>query len=126
VTYQNGEANGRWEGRERFPFDVIRQDGFENILTRLVSPGFALPSSLCGTSFLRHTESLHAKNANISADVRDVFVDSFANTVFDATLGFERLQPLVLSLFGYSAKPKDAFFVRDRSGAHEGKDARAS
>src|SRR5580704_18078384 len=46
VTYQNGEADRRWEGRERFPFDVIRQDEFECILTRLVSPGFALQSSL--------------------------------------------------------------------------------
>jgi hypothetical protein len=66
-------------------------------------------------------ESLHAKNANISADVRDFFVDSFANTVFDATLGFERLRPLVLSLFGYSGKPKDAFFVRDRGSGTKGK-----
>lgn len=78
LTYDDGQADGRWECRERFPIDVIRQDGFENFLSRVVRPGLILLSILCGIGFLRHTNLLNAKNVKhhrgFSRHVRQVWL----------------------------------------------------
>src|SRR5271154_3962547 len=62
LPYEYGEPDGRWERRERFPIDIVGQDGFENLLPELVRPGFALLSALRGAGFLRHTNLRHAEN----------------------------------------------------------------
>jgi hypothetical protein len=62
LTDDDGEPDGRWERRERFPIDIFGQNGFENLLPELVWPDFALLSSLYGAGFLRHTNLLSAEN----------------------------------------------------------------
>jgi hypothetical protein len=52
------QPNGRWERRERFPIDIFRQDGFENLLPELMGPDFALLSTLYCAGFFRHTNLL--------------------------------------------------------------------
>jgi len=36
MTDEDREENSRWKGLERMPADVVRQDRFETVLTRLV------------------------------------------------------------------------------------------
>src|ERR1700749_1550917 len=36
LAYYDGQADGGRECRERLPINIVRQDGFENVLTRLV------------------------------------------------------------------------------------------
>jgi hypothetical protein len=55
LTHDDGQSDGRWERRERFPIDIFGQDGFENLLPELVRLDFALLSTLYGAGFLRHT-----------------------------------------------------------------------
>ena len=62
LTHDDGEPGGRWERRERLPIDIFGQDGFENLLTELVRPDFALLGMLYGAGFLRHTILLRAEN----------------------------------------------------------------
>jgi hypothetical protein len=58
-THDDGQPDGWWERRERFPIDIFGQDGFENLLPGLVRLDFALLSARYGTGFLRHTPSQH-------------------------------------------------------------------
>ena len=46
LTHDDGQPDGRWERRERFPIDIFGQDGFEDLLPELVRPDFALLSNL--------------------------------------------------------------------------------
>src|SRR5487761_105601 len=62
LTHDDGQPDGRWERRERFPIDIFGQNGFENLLPGLVRLGFAWLSSLYGAGFLRHTNFLRAVN----------------------------------------------------------------
>ena len=62
LTHDDGQPDGRWERRERFPIDIFGQDGFENLLPELVRPDFTLLSTLYGAGFLRHTTLLRAEN----------------------------------------------------------------
>src|SRR5208283_471228 len=61
LTHDDGQPDGRWESRERFPIEIFGQDGFENLLPRLVRPDFALLSMLYGAGFLRHATSFAQK-----------------------------------------------------------------
>jgi hypothetical protein len=61
-THDDGQPDGRWERRERFPIDIFGQDGFENLLAELVKLDFALLSRLYGAGFLRHTNLHDAEN----------------------------------------------------------------
>jgi hypothetical protein len=58
LAHDDGQADGRWERRERFPIDIFGQDGFENLLPGLVRPDFALLSARYGAGILRHTNLL--------------------------------------------------------------------
>jgi hypothetical protein len=62
LTHDDGQPDGRWERRERFPIDIFGQDGFENLLPELVRLDFALLSTLYGAGFLRHTNLLRAES----------------------------------------------------------------
>jgi hypothetical protein len=64
LTDDDGEPDGRWERRERFPINILRQDGFEHFLSGLVSTDSALLSRLCAAGFLRHTNLLGAGNVS--------------------------------------------------------------
>jgi hypothetical protein len=60
LTHDDGQPDGRWERRERFPIDIFGQDGFENLLPELVRLDFALLGTPYGAGFLRHTNLLRA------------------------------------------------------------------
>jgi hypothetical protein len=60
LTHDDGQPDGRWERRERFPIDIFGQDGFENLLPELVRLDLALLSTLYGAGLLRHTNLLRA------------------------------------------------------------------
>src|ERR1700739_1711500 len=62
LTHDDGQPDGRWERRARFPIDIFGQDSFENVLPELVRPDFALLSMLYAAGFLRHTNLLRAEN----------------------------------------------------------------
>jgi hypothetical protein len=79
LTHDDGQPDGRWERRERFPIDILGQDGFENLLPELVRLEFALLSRLYGAGFLRHTNLLRAEDANIITD----FPNMSAKIVFE-------------------------------------------
>src|SRR5208282_872990 len=66
LTDYDGQPDGRWERRKRFPIDIFGQDGFENLLPELVRPGFVLLGTLYATGFLRHTNLPTAKNVQKS------------------------------------------------------------
>src|SRR5271156_3040590 len=57
LTHDDGQQDARRERRERFPIDIVGQDGLENTLPELMRLGFALLSALCAAGFLRHTTS---------------------------------------------------------------------
>src|SRR5580704_15301047 len=59
LPYDDGQPDGGGERRERLPIDILRQDGFENIL-----PGLVGLNTLCSTDILRHADLLPTKNAN--------------------------------------------------------------
>jgi hypothetical protein len=46
LTHDDGQPDGWWERRERFPIDIFGQDGFENLLPELMKLNFALLSPL--------------------------------------------------------------------------------
>jgi hypothetical protein len=58
LTHDDGQPDGRWERRERFPIDIFGQDGFEKLLPELMRLDFALLSTLYGAGFLRHITSI--------------------------------------------------------------------
>jgi hypothetical protein len=62
LTHDDGQQDARWKLRERFPIDIVGQDGFENVLPKLVRMGSALLSTLYAAGFLRHTNLLRAEN----------------------------------------------------------------
>jgi hypothetical protein len=64
LTHDDGQPDGRWKRRERFPIDIFGQDGLENLLPDLVSLDFALLSALYSAGILRHTNLLRAENLN--------------------------------------------------------------
>jgi hypothetical protein len=72
LTHDNGQRDGRWERRERFPIDIFGQDGFENLLPELVRLDFALLSTLYGAGFLRHTNLLRAENVKQTPPILNV------------------------------------------------------
>src|ERR1700691_3452221 len=61
LTHDDGQPNGRWKRRERFPIDIFRQNGFKTLLPELVGPDFALLSTLYCAGFLKHTNLLRAE-----------------------------------------------------------------
>jgi hypothetical protein len=61
LTHDDSQPDGRWERRERFPSDILRQDAFENLLPELMRLDFTLLSMLCGADFLRHTILVRAE-----------------------------------------------------------------
>jgi hypothetical protein len=61
-THDDGQPDGSWERRERFPIEIFGHDGFENLLPELVRPDFVLVSTLFGAGFLRHADLLRAEN----------------------------------------------------------------
>src|ERR1700681_237164 len=65
LTHDDGQPDGRWKRRERFPIDIFRQGDFENLLPELVRPDFALLSRLYGAGFLRHTNLHRAENVEL-------------------------------------------------------------
>jgi hypothetical protein len=48
VTDKDGESDGRWERRERFPVDVFGQDRSENSFVWLVGSNYCDPPYLDG------------------------------------------------------------------------------
>jgi hypothetical protein len=61
LTHDDRQPDGRWERRERCPIDIFGQDRFENFLSELVRPDFALLGTLYGAGFVRHTNSFAQK-----------------------------------------------------------------
>jgi len=61
LTDDDGQPDGRWERRERFPIDIFGQDRFENLLAELVRVDFALLGLLYGAGSLRQTNLLRGK-----------------------------------------------------------------
>jgi hypothetical protein len=62
LTHEDGQPDGRWKRRERFPIDIFGQDSFENFLPELMRPDFALLNTLYCAGFLKHTNLLRAGN----------------------------------------------------------------
>jgi len=48
LTHDDGQPDRRRERRERFPIDIVGQDGFENLLPALVKPDCAWLGTLYG------------------------------------------------------------------------------
>src|SRR3984885_12729060 len=67
LAHDDGQPDGRWERRERFPIDIFGQDGFKNLLPELMRSDFTYPATLYGAGFLRHTNLLRAENIRPSA-----------------------------------------------------------
>jgi hypothetical protein len=63
VTHDDGQTHGRGKCRERFPIDILGQDGLENFLSELVRLDFTLWSTFYGAGFLRHTNLFRAKKS---------------------------------------------------------------
>jgi hypothetical protein len=61
LAYDDCQKDGSWECRERFPFDILGQNSFENLLPRLVRVAFALLGALRGAGYLTHTNSFVKK-----------------------------------------------------------------
>jgi hypothetical protein len=80
LTHDDGQPDGRWERRERFPIDIFGQDGFENLLPELVRPDFALLSALHCAGFLRHTDLPSYRKCKTSLQTFDAVCPDWLRT----------------------------------------------